>query len=261
MIDTEKIKTQINILDLARDVGLDEDAIKELSQSIGLGQFSSQKQQDMSDVLGFLANLAHENLLNSENKSAFNYLKDNRGLSEKTIKEYKLGYIKNGWKVLNRLKEKYSFEQLEKAGLIAENNKTNKKYLIFYKCIVFPYLKGNRVVYMTSRGFPKKSHRKLVGIDCDYIYCEDLCQKEQVILTEGEIDCLTVRQVGLNAWGIPGAESFKDSWIKRLKRFKLKFILFDQDESGQKAAMKIAEKIDGRITYLDWHSPRLKAYD
>ncbi len=231
------------------------DALKELAQSIGLsleaGAGGSRENKNKSDVLDFLANIAHENLLDSENKNALNYLTENRGLKPETITKYRLGYIPDGFKMLNSLKKKYSFEQLEAAGLISKSKKDDRKNLLFFKCIIFPYFRGNKVIYMTSRGFPEKSHRKLININCDFMYCEDCSCQDKIILTEGEIDCLTLRQAGYNAWGIPGARSFKETWIKRVSKFKHRYIFFDSDEAGKKAAGKLAEMINSRIVCLE----------
>lgn len=70
-----------------------------------------------------------------------------------------------------------------------------------------------------------------------------------VVLTEGEIDALTVRQYGFNALSIPfgGGNGAKQAWIEhefdRLEQFDTVYLALDMDEVGKVAAHEIAERI------------------
>jgi twinkle protein len=69
----------------------------------------------------------------------------------------------------------------------------------------------------------------------------------QVVVTEGEIDCLTVSQVSDNKWpvvSVPlGAKAAKKSFIQHLEwlsQFDRVVIMFDMDAVGQEAALECA---------------------
>lgn len=67
--------------------------------------------------------------------------------------------------------------------------------------------------------------------------------RKRVILTEGEIDAITVYQhTGYPAWSTTcGAETFKKEWVKDFEGFEKIFVAYDNDEAGQQGAEKAAE--------------------
>lgn len=73
---------------------------------------------------------------------------------------------------------------------------------------------------------------------------------DYVVITEGEIDCLTLLQFGINAVGSPGAGLFKESWAKFFSDIEKVYIAFDNDMAGIDGAKKLSEEIFGhRETY------------
>lgn len=80
---------------------------------------------------------------------------------------------------------------------------------------------------------------------------------KMIIVTEGEIDCLTVSQVQGNKWpvvsipnGVSSApKAFKDN-IEWLETFEKVVICFDMDEPGQKAAQQVAQLLSPGKAYI-----------
>lgn len=75
---------------------------------------------------------------------------------------------------------------------------------------------------------------------------------KKIVVTEGEIDCLTVSQVQNNKWptvSVPnGAQGAKKAIQKNLEyfsKFEEVIFMFDMDEPGQKAARECAELFEG----------------
>jgi len=71
---------------------------------------------------------------------------------------------------------------------------------------------------------------------------------KMIVVTEGEIDCLTVSQVQDNRWpvvsipqGAQGAKRAISDNIEYLEGFESVVLMFDQDEPGQKAAKECAQ--------------------
>ena len=67
--------------------------------------------------------------------------------------------------------------------------------------------------------------------------------KDYVVLTEGEIDCIRLDQEDVSAVsGTAGVSTFKDEWIKEFEG-KTVFICFDNDKPGQDNGLKVAKKL------------------
>ena len=72
---------------------------------------------------------------------------------------------------------------------------------------------------------------------------------EQVIITEGEIDAMSMHEYGFNALSVPfgGGGGAKQDWIEsdfeRLSRFNDILICMDNDEAGEKATKAIIERL------------------
>jgi P4 family phage/plasmid primase-like protien len=66
-----------------------------------------------------------------------------------------------------------------------------------------------------------------------------------VIITEGELDSVSVEQMGFpNVVSIScGADTFKDEWVEELKGFSKKYLWYDNDLPGKEGAVKAASKI------------------
>lgn len=65
-----------------------------------------------------------------------------------------------------------------------------------------------------------------------------------VFITEGEIDCMSLSDLGVNAVGITGgAGTIIPAWIKQLEHFEKIYLVYDSDEPGQKGAREIARRL------------------
>ncbi len=75
----------------------------------------------------------------------------------------------------------------------------------------------------------------------------DMCEgKEDLFITEGELDVIAAKHYGIDAVSIPnGAQD--ESWIEYnwdyIQKFKRIILLFDNDEAGQKNIYRIAKRI------------------
>ncbi len=78
------------------------------------------------------------------------------------------------------------------------------------------------------------------------LYCADLVKDlESVIVCEGELDCLLLRQNGFDAvTGTSGAGTWKSSWSDRLQDMDATLV-FDSDDAGRKGTIKVAERLRG----------------
>ena len=173
------------------------------------------------------------------NPDAFHYIEAKRGLSPQLIKRMKLGYAKGG---LNDalLKKGYPSEACLKAGVVKADGRD-----YFLHRIIIPYLKNREVVQIRGRLFPDEiiSPAKYLPLPGPVrLYNEDALRFQNIVLTEGEFDCLSLLDKGFDAIGVPGVNAFKEEWVAGFKG-KDVFIAFDNDHDpakGQAGALKVA---------------------
>ncbi len=144
----------------------------------------------------------------------FKYLKS-RGLDEETI-------------------NKFSLKEEDKIIKIPYYGESGK--ILFYKC---------RSKYSKNFWYYPKDINLSI-----YNSWNLKSYKDYVVITEGEIDCLTLLQFGINAVGSPGAALFKKDWIKLFDYIDKVYIAFDNDIAGIEGAKKLTEEyFSNRDTY------------
>ncbi len=116
--------------------------------------------------------------------------------------------------------------------------------------IAFPYYRDGvvtNVKYMAIErdGKGKKKMWSEEGAE-PTLFNRDNIYGNELTICEGEIDCMTLVQFGIEAVSVPmGAGNFE--WVERewdfVNLFKKINICFDQDEAGQKATVELVQKI------------------
>jgi len=163
-----------------------------------------------------------------------------RGLAEETLNRFLLCSISDYQSVNNRLKAKFSNEELKRAGVISDTDN-----LIFYKHkIIIPFMSEGRVVFLQGRriddGQPKYLHLKrpvpLFNIDA----LEGLKKGDKVYISEGVFDAMMLEQNGYRAVAILGVNNFKPEYTDLFKGFDVVLCL-DNDEAGKRATGELAK--------------------
>lgn len=127
-----------------------------------------------------------------------------------------------------------------KLGLETEKNGT--------KWLMIPHYANGRAVNIKYRTIPpaEKGFRRYPGGQT-VLYNQDALEKnpDEIYLTEGEIDCLTlIEKVGENVVGVTaGAGSFNAEWIDLLESVGKIILLYDSDEPGQRGAREAAYRL------------------
>jgi len=200
-----------------------------------------------------------ENLLdNAEGKKAQEYLKQ-RGISDKTVQLFALGYAENRWDGLYRYLQKQSLD-IEKAielGLLVRND-AKRIYDRFRGRIIFPIYSesethfpiafGGRTIfdepnkYLNSPDTPlyKKSHH-LYGF---HLSKHAVREKKSSILVEGYFDAVSLYQSGIENVAASLGTALTENQIYLLKRFSEDiYIFYDNDRAGIAAALRAIEKM------------------
>ncbi len=120
--------------------------------------------------------------------------------------------------------------------------------------IVFPYYVDNEVVFLKYLKLARENGKKIMWTEKD---CQPILfgwhalpfSLSTVTLCEGEIDAMSLRDVGVYALSVPfgGGSGRKHEWIenefKRLEQFDEIFLCFDHDETGMLAVREVAERL------------------
>jgi len=118
--------------------------------------------------------------------------------------------------------------------------------------LAIPYLTPSGPVALRFRRPPNKDtgpkYWQPEGTDLTIFNVQALFAGEHVIvITEGEIDCMTVAQCGIPAVGIPGASAWKDYYQPLFEGYDRVIICADNDDTGAggKFAAKVARQVPG----------------
>lgn len=196
------------------------------------------------------ANFFEQNL--STASEASDYLKK-RGLADKTIKEWRIGYAPLLWNNLeNHLKTKnFSSSEMEKAGLIKKED--GRSYDRFRGRIIFPIFDGSgRVIAFSGRilhddGKSAKylnspetelfsKSRVLYGFDRAKL---DIKRMDYSILVEGQMDLIMCHQAGYANTVASSGTALTASHLEIIKRLSNRVIMaFDADNAGFNASAR-----------------------
>lgn len=194
-----------------------------------------------------------------ENQAVLAYLKK-RGLQEKTISDFQLGFAQSeesGWRNLHSfLKSKgYSDSEMEKAGMVVKSEKVRGDYYDRFRGrIMFPLFDtAGRVVGFSGRVFgeEKEGVGKYINTPQTVLYDKsrllyafdrakvEIRGKDACVLMEGQMDVIMSHQAGiLNAVAVSGT-ALTPLHLETIKRLTRNIIMcFDGDEAGLLAAKR-----------------------
>ena len=255
-----------NIFDFlmkTKSIGFGE-AVKTLAADAGMqpyrfSNFDKKKDlrfQTYKNIYKDYLNYFNHQLFQPDNQEALNYLL-NRKLKKNIIEEFKLGYVP--WKnnFYDTLLEKYSEEDILSTGLYYKNEKTGKYVDRFNSRIIFPVKNvsgdtiafGGRIIreskfakYINS---PETEFYKKGNVIFNLDKAKDLRgETEDVLIVEGYMDVVSVYASGIKNVIANSGNALTERQISLIwKFFSNPIICLDGDESGQKAALRIAERL------------------
>ena len=255
-----------NIFDFlmkTKSIGFGE-AVKTLAADAGMqpyrfSNFDKKKDlrfQTYKKIYEDYLNYFNQQLFQPDNQEALNYLL-NRKLKKNIIEEFKLGYVP--WKnnFYDTLLEKYSEEDILSTGLYYKNEKTGKYVDRFNSRIIFPVNNvsgdtiafGGRIIreskfakYINS---PETEFYKKGNVIFNLDKAKDLRgETEDVLIVEGYMDVVSVYASGIKNVIANSGTALTERQISLIwKFFSNPIICLDGDESGQNAALRIAERL------------------
>jgi DNA primase len=255
-----------NIFDFlmkTKSIGFGE-AVRELASQAGMqpyrfSNFDKKKDlrfQTYKNIYKEYSTYFQKELFNPSSKEALNYL-NQRKMSIDTIKEFKLGYVP--WKnnFYEELLKTYSEENINLTGLYYKHDKSGRYIDRFNSRIIFPVNNitgdsiafGGRIIkesklakYINS---PETEFYKKGNMIFNLDKAKD-CRSEtkEVIVVEGYMDVVSLYSSGVKNVIANSGTALTERQIDIIwKFFSNPIICLDGDQSGQKAALRIAEKL------------------
>ena len=198
----------------------------------------------------------NEILFDSSSREALEYL-IKRGLKKEIIEKFELGYIPWNNNFYKMLLKNYSEEEINLTGLYFKSDKTGKFIDRFNSRVIFPVNNisgdtiafGGRIIrdgklakYINS---PETEFYKKGNMIFNLEKAKDLrSQTNEVLIVEGYMDVVSVYASGIKNVISNSGTALTERQISLIwKFFSNPIICLDGDESGQKAAVRIAERL------------------
>lgn len=249
------------------------DLIKDLASEFGLelpNTFSGVKNKDVREQMIKACTKAaeyyqHSLFASSDGEKALSYL-NNRGIDEKVIKRYKLGFAsKEPNHLYNSIKDQFPSDVLEKAGLILKTQ--NGDYIDrFRNRITIPIQDENGdVVAFGARAVEEGQNPKYLNSSDSLIYNkskllyglyfakESIKQSDSIIIMEGYFDVISAQAHGIENCVASCGTSLTSDHIKLISRYSKSrkiYLSFDTDSAGIRATTRGAEIIKEAFTGL-----------
>lgn len=247
--------------------------VTELASEFGLelpNSFSGVKNKDVREQMIKACTKAadyyqHQLFASADGAKALSYL-NNRGIDEKIIKRYMLGFAnKEPNHLYISLKDQFTNDVLEKAGLILKTQKGD--YIDrFRNRIIIPILdEHGDVVAFGARSVDEGQNPKYLNSSDSLIYNksrllyglyyakESIKQSDSIIIMEGYFDVISAQANGIENCVASCGTSLTPDHIKLISRYSKSrkiYLSFDTDSAGIRATSRGAEVIKEAFTGL-----------
>jgi DNA primase len=240
------------------------EAVKALAAEAGMPQYKfstmdtakEKRFNTYKNIFREYSDFFNQQLFKPENNQALLYL-EKRGLNQNIIKEFNLGYVPWQNNFYEKLLTKFTEAEITLTGLYYKNEKTNKFIDRFNSRITFPINNltnetiafGGRIIresqlakYINSpeTEFYKKG-RTVFNLDKAKALRSET---NEAIIVEGYMDVVSLHAAGIKNTISNSGTALTDIQIELIwKFFSNPIICLDGDQSGQSAALRIAEKL------------------
>jgi len=244
------------------------EALRMLAQKAGVvlkredPKLRSQREK-IVEINEVACNFFEKILFSSDGKKARKYL-DDRGVKQRIVKEFRIGYAPQDWRQLkdSLLERGFKEEDMVAAGMVIKPPDTSRSgYDRFRSRIMFPITNlAGHVVGFSGRIFPEPKNTdrpaaKYINSPNTPVYnksktlyglgsARDAIRKNKfVIIVEGNVDVLMSHQAGARNTLATCGTALNEEHLVLLKRYtdKLK-LCFDQDVAGVNATKDAIKK-------------------
>ena len=176
-----------------------------------------------------------------------------RGLDDKTIVRFGLGYAPNDGQALYQfLRDKgYNQQELDASGLFKRSS-SGRIYCLFWKRVMTPIfdLRGNIIAFggrVLDDSKPKyvNSPETLVYHKSDTVFALQIAKRSasrRFVLCEGYMDVISMQQAGIDTAVCACGTALTPDQVRLISEYADEVILsYDSDEAGQKATLRSLE--------------------
>lgn len=177
-----------------------------------------------------------------------------RGISEESLRKWRIGYSPDTWGGLSDflISKGYKKEEVEKAGLVIKSETSDNFYDRFRGRIIFPIFDLNsQVVGFSGRIFKSEDTAKYVNTPSTLLYDKsrilygldkakvEIRKKDFCILVEGNTDVIMTHQAGSENTVATSGTALTPLQLKILKRYSNNLLIgFDMDVAGETATKR-----------------------
>jgi len=238
------------------------EAVRELAIEAGMQPYKFTKDDEekqkrwksYSSILEKYTDLCHEELISGKNPEVMEYLVK-RKISKKEMLFFKIGYapLKNNF--FDFLKKIFSEKDIQSSGIYYLDEKNKKSVDRFRNRIIFPVKNlNNSIIAIGGRSISQSTFAKYINSPETEFYkkgnnlyninsVKNLADNE-VFIVEGYMDVINLHKFGIqNAVASLGTAMTERQIDLAWRFFKKPIICLDGDSSGQKAALRAAERL------------------
>jgi KaiC/GvpD/RAD55 family RecA-like ATPase len=179
---------------------------------------------------------------------ATDFLTSERGLSAETIERHQLGFAPGRWALWEHLRHDFPRADVLATGLVVERDGRCQDFL--QEQVTIPYHVHGMVAAIRGREIggkyltPPGTKARLFNVDAAE-------GANEVVLTEGEFDALTLEQLGFAALGVPGAGSYQQHWNDYFVDARRVYVVFDPDQAGRAGTEKVLAILGSKAKPID----------
>ena len=205
----------------------------------------------LREVLEEVTIYFEEFLRKAPTKAGLDYLKE-RGLSDKTIKSFRLGLAPANSKTFRIDMQGRGIQEklLEEAGLIKKSAASSSTYDYFRGRLIFPISdRRGQIIGFGGRALNNQEPKYLNSPETSLFQkgqilyqgqmTREIAHKtNQLIVVEGYMDVISLAEVGMNNAVAPLGTALTEGQIRELWKFSTEpIICFDGDSAGMRAAL------------------------
>jgi len=240
------------------------EAVRKLAADAGMQPYRFTKKDEEKEsrwkiynkILEKYSDFCHKQLISNDYPEIFQYL-EKRKISKKEIDFFKIGYSPTKNEFYEELKKEFNEKEIATSGIYYFDDNKKKYTDRFRNRIIFPVknLNGSTFAFggraLSKTAFAKyinspetefyKKGNNLYNIDSAKKFRD---KKEEVFIVEGYMDVVNLHKFGIENVVANLGTAMTERQIELIwKFFKKPIICLDGDSSGQKAAIKAAERL------------------
>tara|TARA_Y100000590_G_scaffold312231_1_gene352854 strand:- start:10530 stop:12317 length:1788 start_codon:yes stop_codon:yes gene_type:complete len=240
------------------------EAVKTLSAEAGMQPFKFTKEDTekqnrwkiYNSILEKYAAFCHDELISEKHPEILKYL-ENRKVTKKEITFFNLGYVPQVNDFYEKLKKEFDEKKIILSGVYYFDENKKKYVDRFRGRLIFPVKNLNGSIFaLGGRSLSKSTFAKYINSpETEFykkgnnLYNIDSAKKfrdksEEVFIVEGYMDAINLHKFGISNVVANLGTAMTEKQIDLIWRFfKNPIICLDGDVSGQKAALRAAERL------------------